>query len=213
MTKTGRTVNVPGPMPPASSRKQSWWLALIALSPALLLLTLLSPWPWLSAVVGRAHPLVLHFPIALLLLAAGMEAIETMSRGKLRFAPGLVLFAGSFGAVLAAVCGFLLMRTDGIEGTRVERHLIGGIAVAILAVVALVIQRRLNGSDDHGKRYAYRTVLSTLGVAVIITGHDGSALTHGENYLTEHLPWNAGESAVAAPTFPTDRPVEQWAAY
>ena len=189
------------------------WLALAALSPALLLLTLLSPWPWLSAVIGRAHPMVLHFPIALLLLAAGMEMIETLSRGRFRFAPGFVLFAGSFGAVLAAVCGFLLMRTDGIDGTRVERHLIGGIAVAALAVAALLIQHRLNIRDHRGKRHAYRAVLSTLGVAVIVTGHDGSALTHGENYLTEHMPWNAGESAVAAPTFPTDLPVEQWVAY
>ncbi|HTO02763.1 MAG TPA: c-type cytochrome domain-containing protein, partial [Opitutus sp.] len=205
--------HAPGSMPSTPSQVRSWWLGLAALSPALLLLTLVSPWPWLSALIGRAHPLVLHFPIALLLLAAGMEAFETLSRGKVRFAPGLILFAGSFGAVLAAVCGFLLMRADAIEGTRVERHLIGGIAVAILAVVALMIQRRLHARGDRGQRFAYRAVLLALGAAVTITGHDGSALTHGENYLTEYLPWNAGQSAVAAPTFPTDLPIEQWAAY
>ena len=52
-----------------------------------------------------------------------------------------------------------------------------------------------------------------LGVTITVTGHDGSALTHGENYLTEYLPWKAGEAAVAAPTFPTELPVEKWAAY
>ena len=213
MTNTGRPVTAPGPMPPTSSRKQLWWPGLAALSPTLLLLTLASPWPWLSALLGRAHPLVLHFPIALLLLAVGMEAIETLSRGRYRFAPGIVLFAGSFGAVLAAVCGFLLMRADGIEGTRVERHLVGGIAVAALAVVALMIKRRLHQPGDLGRRVVYRAVLLMLGGAITITGHDGSALTHGENYLTEHLPWNVGEATVAAPTFPTGLPIEQWAAY
>lgn len=213
MTAGSRTVHAPESTSPVPSHAWTLGLGLAALSPTLLLLSLVTPWPWLSALIGRAHPLVLHFPIALLLLAAGMEAIETMSRGRFRFATGFVLFAGSFGAVLAAVCGFLLMRADAVEGTRVERHLWGGITVATLAVAALMIQRGLNGARMSGGRHAYRAVLLALGIALTITGHDGSALTHGENYLTEYLPWNTGNSVVAAPTFPTDRPVEQWAAY
>jgi uncharacterized membrane protein len=189
-------------------------LALTALSPALLLLALLLPWPWLPALVGRAHPLILHFPIALLLLVAAMEAIEVASRRKFRFEPAFVLFAGSFGAVLAAACGFLLMRADGVEGTRVDRHLFGGITVAVLSVAALVVHRIRASGDPRGARIAYRGVLLALCFALVLTGHDGSALTHGEDYLTEHLPWNAGKvPTTPAPTFPTDRPVAQWAAY
>src|SRR5687768_5610569 len=103
MTESG------GSAAPAEPRRKTSgmariWLTLAALSPALLLLVQLAPWPWAPALIGRAHPLFLHFPIALLLLVAAMEAIEAVSRGRFRFASGLVLFAGTFGAVLAATC-------------------------------------------------------------------------------------------------------------
>src|SRR5215216_4490472 len=80
-----------------------------ALAPALLLFATSTPWPWLPALLGRAHPMILHFPIALLLLVVAMEAIEVVTRGRTRCAQGLVLFFGTFGAVLAAACGYLLM--------------------------------------------------------------------------------------------------------
>ena len=188
------------------------WLAVAALSPVLLLATLFSPWPWLPALAGRSHPLLLHFPIALLFLAAVMEGIEAVTRGGYRFSPDLVLFAGAFGAVLAATCGFLLMRVDAFAGARVERHLIGGLTVAGLAVLALVVQAGLANRATRAARRGYRALLVLLCAALLITGHDGSALTHGEDYLTEHLPWNTGRIRVAL-RFPTDRPVEQWGAY
>jgi hypothetical protein len=142
-----------------------------------------------------------------------MEAIEAVSRGRVRLASGFVLFAGAFGAVLAATTGFLLMRADGVEGSRVDRHLIGGISVAVIAVVAVVSQAWLAQRSRVGSRAGYRVVLAALCGALVLTGHDGSALTHGEEYLTEHLPWKTREAVVSAPKFPTERPVEQWAAY
>jgi uncharacterized membrane protein len=212
MTESGRSVAPPhaASSPP---RTRILWLALAAVSPSLLLLTLLSPWPWLPALIGRAHPLILHFPIALLLLVAGMEAIEVISRSRFNFSATFILFTGSFGAVLAATCGFLLMRADSLEGARVERHLIGGLAVATLAVTALVLQLTRAGLERRGIRRVYRSVLVALCGALLLTGHDGSAITHGEDYLTEHLPWNADKSQATALKFPTDLPVAQWAAY
>ncbi|MEO7600474.1 MAG: DUF2231 domain-containing protein, partial [Opitutus sp.] len=172
MIDRGRSADAPAVVASTRSKTLPIWLAVAALSPACLLLALLSPVAWIPAVLGRAHPMVLHFPIALLLVVAAMEAIETVSRGRIRCSSGFVLFAGAFGAVLAAACGFLLMRADAVEGPRVDRHLLGGVTVATVAVFAVVVHAFLERREGRGARLGYRALLFVLCGALVITGHD-----------------------------------------
>jgi uncharacterized membrane protein len=191
------------------------WVVLLAVAPALLLLALAAPWPWLPIWLGRFHRVVLHFPIALLLLAGLLEMLHVLRPSRFPPASRLLLFLAAAGAALAAACGFLLLRTEGIEGALADRHLRTGAAVAGLSVVVLALRLGPGFAERRGRRLAFRTSLAAGCGLVVVAGHDGASLTHGKDYLTESLPWrDKGAPAVArAVSFPRDRPPAEWQAW
>ena len=76
----------------------------------------------LAAFAGRFHPLLVHFPIALLLLAALLRAIETrlswfddLGDSAYRWSR-LVLALGALSAVASASTGWLLRAGGGYAG-------------------------------------------------------------------------------------------------
>ncbi|HEX6882741.1 MAG TPA: c-type cytochrome domain-containing protein [Planctomycetota bacterium] len=129
---------------------------------------------------GRLHPLVLHFPIGLLLGALVLEALAT--RGKVaRGALALYLWLAAGSAVLAASSGWILAHEDGYGGETLERHERLGIALAIAAVVAALLH------DPRGRVGVrlglYRSALVVACVLLVPAGHLGSTLTHGTDWL------------------------------
>src|SRR5918993_1960668 len=68
--------------------------------------------PWIK-VVGRLHPMVLHFPIALLLIIALLELVnsgaERPNRHDSNFTIDFLLAITAFTSALAAICGFFLL--------------------------------------------------------------------------------------------------------
>jgi uncharacterized membrane protein len=142
----------------------------------------------LGAFVGRFHPLLVHFPIAFLLLAGGLELLALRRRTgppwlAARF-PLLVVAALTAG--IAAAVGYLLGATGGYGGTTFDRHLQLGIGVAIGATITAGVawRRQRTGSGD---RLVQACLLLTLG-ALTAAGHLGATLTHGDGYLTELAP-------------------------
>jgi uncharacterized membrane protein len=144
----------------------------------------------LAQFAGRFHPLLVHFPIALLLLAALLRVIE----GRLapfddRLDPAyrwsrLVLALGALAAVAAASTGWLLGTSGEYAGDVFNRHQQLGIAIALVSTLALAaayLEGRLWRRAE--------SVLLTLAVLLIVpAGHYGATLTHGEGFLTEHAP-------------------------
>lgn len=199
------------PPSPQSPPSRAWVAVLLAMSPALLAVTLVAPWPWLAPALGRLHPVVLHFPIAFLLLAGLTEGLHVLSRGRWVFPQRFLLFVGASAAVVAAASGYLLMRGDDVQGALVERHFYGGLAVAVLAVAVFAL-RLTAASEAPGKvRWIFRAGLAALCGLIGLVAHDGGSLTHGEDYLTEKLPWF--QAAAPKIAFPQDRPPGQWEAY
>lgn len=184
----------------------------MAASPALLIFADRTRWEWLPAFLGRFHPTVLHFPIALLLLAALLEILQGASRGRWRFPVAFILFCGALGAVLAMALGWHLMATEAVTGVLADRHKQGGIVVAFLAVAALFVRLIPAAETRPVARWSYRGLLLATGLMLVRTSHDGGSLTHGEDYLTEHAPWQKPFSP-APFVFPTDKPVVQWDLY
>ena len=68
------------------------------------------------ALIGRLHPLLIHFPIALVIAAAAAEAVAMLTRDRIWHtgAVGNLRAAAAF-AVLAAVAGWRLASQPGME--------------------------------------------------------------------------------------------------
>lgn len=132
--------------------------------------------------LGRFHVVVVHFPIALLLAAAGAEA-TSLARG--RASPPATRFClrlGAAAAVLAAELGWVHawpgMTSRGLSPMSLEgAHRWLGTAAAVVAILAVILDRSRPGR-------AARVAILSLGIIVAGAGHFGGLLTHGTDYFS-----------------------------
>lgn len=136
--------------------------------------------PTLARFFGRLHPLILHFPVALILIALLFEIISK-TRGRTEFSTpaALLLWLGAFSAVLSAIAGYLLSLEGGYSGNSFDFHQWFGLATSIIATSLIHFKTRV-----RFKQF-FLPVYSLLAILLIVTGHFGASLTHGENFLTE----------------------------
>src|SRR5262245_59574146 len=145
---------------------------------------------WLFA--GKLHPLVVHFPIALLIVAAGLEFFR-FRRGERRPGRGAMacLILGAVSAALAAVVGWSNAITAGHQGSDawvLSPHRWAGVATAAAAAgaVLLAIVAR---ARNTGRPFAwYRLSVIVSAVLVGLAGHFGGSLIYGTDYLP--LAWS-----------------------
>jgi uncharacterized membrane protein len=131
--------------------------------------------------VGRFHPVAVHFPIALVLLAAVVECAGLFRSVKhVHASAGFVLALATASALAAASLGWTLGRNGGYEGALVTRHMWGGISLA----AALVICCALRAWNTK----LYGVALFATVCLMAWTSDQGGKLTHGEGFLTEHMP-------------------------
>lgn len=143
----------------------------------------------LGLFVGRFHSLLVHFPIALVLLAA---LVEFFRGGRDRDQTGrfeaFLLLTASASAAAAVLTGFLLSYEGGFAEGVVYWHLRLGLVVAFGIVVALILHRFQVSGRRGWLSWSHRVCLGSTALAVVITGHLGGTLAHGPDYLTEYLP-------------------------
>lgn len=147
---------------------------------------------WLQ-VAGRMHPLVLHFPIVLLLLAAVWE-ISSLRHSDLRgFAMGdALLLSAAVSAALAAVMGLLLSQEGGYGADTLFWHKWSGVAVSLAAWGWYSFRAFFRAAKIPARLLAVASV-----AALTVAGHQGATLTHGENYLLTPATPEKSEPAVA----------------
>lgn len=136
----------------------------------------------LSTFIGRLHPVLVHLPIGILLLACLFQLLVTKSRfSALRPAVPLSFLLGAVGAAASCISGFLLSKSGDYETGLVSRHQWMGIAVMLTAFALCLLYKFYS----HGRTLT----LASLGlfVLIMITGHLGGSLTHGADYLTDAL--------------------------
>ncbi len=145
-------------------------------------------WGW--EFLGRMHPLVVHFPIALLVIAAIMEA-TTLKRFEGFLRPGIswLVYAGAGAGLLAALFGWLLAESGNYGGDLLENHQNAGIATMLLGLFAAFALRRALRTKRVVWVRLYRSALFVAGLGIFVTGHYGGSLTHGRDYLVGVTPW------------------------
>lgn len=134
--------------------------------------------------LGRIHPLVIHFPIALVLVAALAELIATFT-GRLYWRTVAVanLRAGAAFGVIAAIAGWFLPRVLGLDSTALlEWHRWIGTLAALLIVVAALESAGADGRSPMEFRL-YRLTLFSAAALVAVTGHLGGLLVWGPDLL------------------------------
>ena len=137
---------------------------------------------WLQ-VVGRMHPLLLHFPIVLLLLYIIWSIILQARTKNIFNGPEdeigkWLLLTTAFTAALTALMGFLLSKEEGYNPAALWWHKWGGVAVSLFSFTWYAWHNSI-----HRRKYMPQLAAIVSFVLVVFTGHQGSNITHGENYL------------------------------
>jgi uncharacterized membrane protein/mono/diheme cytochrome c family protein len=151
---------------------------------------------WPLQLFGRLHPMLVHFPIGILLVALLMELFTLGNfRHPLRSGIRFLVVLGAFSAVISAFMGLLLAENEGVTGSTVDIHRIIGIASAGLSLLLLIFLRKCELAPSESAIKTYRILLFLTGIGIGVAGHFGAALTHGDDYLTEVLPGNSSQEA------------------
>lgn len=145
---------------------------------------------WVFQLMGRFHPLLVHFPIGILVLALFLEYLTLSEKRKgLREGIHWMVYLGSGFAVFSALSGWLLRTQDTYSGQIIDYHQYLGISTAVLAVItALLLKNTLSGKLSN--YLFYRIGLTVTVIVLTIAGHLGASLTHGTDFLSEVLPGN-----------------------
>lgn len=147
---------------------------------------------WLSQLFGRLHPMLVHFPIALLLVAAIMELVTLRKfQHPLRSGIRFLVILGALSAIISAGMGWFLAENEAITGSILDLHRLIGLSCAGLSVFLLMALHKSTRNPSPSAIKAFRFFLFVTSLGISVAGHFGAALTHGADYLTEVLPGNS----------------------
>lgn len=129
---------------------------------------------WLQ-VIGRMHPLLLHFPLVLIVVYVVLVVVSPPD--KIELASSLLLIA-AFTAVVTAIMGLFLSREEGYDAEALFWHKWGGVGISVFSLIWYWLQHLVQAS-----RLAtiFTSVIALF--LIVVTGHLGAGITHGEDFL------------------------------
>ncbi len=148
--------------------------------------------------IGRFHPVLVHFPIALLTVGAGLRAWSALRPGEAAEgharAGSTLMVLGVLGGVIACVAGFAYAADGQFRGdalAAVEQHRNAAIIATALGLVAVIVDRVKAGPAPTA------TVIALVAAAAVgYAGHLGGVSVYGADHYTvaprDHAP-AAGE--------------------
>ena len=135
------------------------------------------------ALIGRLHPLLVHFPIALVMVAAAFEAAAMVTKDELwRTAAVVNVRAAAAFALLAAIAGWRMASIPGATTSLLEWHRWLGTIGTVATIAAAVATARADGPPRVGL-WIYRITLVGAASLVAATGHLGALLVWGVDFL------------------------------
>ncbi|WP_422349983.1 DUF2231 domain-containing protein [Flagellimonas sp.] len=130
--------------------------------------------------LGNLHPLFVHLPIGILLLAFLMELYyrkkpQPKDNGTILFA----LAIGAISALISVVTGWFLGGNGGYDEQLLDLHRWIAIAFSVGAAVLFFLKK----SSNKQAQKSYMPVFVVVLILLTATGHYGGSLTHGEDFL------------------------------
>ncbi|WP_411029815.1 c-type cytochrome domain-containing protein [Spongiimicrobium sp. 3-5] len=130
--------------------------------------------------LGNLHPLFVHLPIGIIVLAFLMELYyrkkpKPKDNGTILFALGL----GAISSLFSAVSGWLLGDGGDYDAEILFRHKWIAIAFTIGTLLLFFLKKSSNKTMQRAYLPFFGVVLALLTLA----GHFGGSLTHGEDFL------------------------------
>ena len=146
--------------------------------------------PDLYMFFGRFHPLFVHLPIGILVFALIFELyLRWKPNTSLHAVLPIVWGLAALSSVLSALSGYILSLGGGYSEETLNLHKISGISLSILSVCFFILSfYRLPWLTTYRDR-ARKILLSGIIVLLLLTGHWGGTLTHGNDYLMEFAPF------------------------
>ncbi|WP_020528381.1 c-type cytochrome domain-containing protein [Flexithrix dorotheae] len=167
------------------------FIGLFALSfITLSILPFLKTWefPALFLLLGRFHPLILHFPIVLIIAVLAIELLKNFNWFKpLATARMMLLILASISSTITIIAGFLLFASGEYSGNLINNHFWGGLVTGagiLLATLFFYCYQHI--SNHYQKPYFIALAIGNLSLAY--TSHMGGMATHGQDFLTEYIP-------------------------
>jgi uncharacterized membrane protein len=135
------------------------------------------------AFIGRLHPLLIHFPIVLVLAAAAIEIAATVAKSdRWRAMAAVNVRAAAVFAALAVIAGWRLAQISGADATPLlEWHRWVGTTSAALTIAAAIAGSA--GRRSSAIAWLYRPALFAAGLLVAVAGHLGGLLVWGAEFL------------------------------
>ena len=128
--------------------------------------------------LGKFHPLVLHLPIGSLLMTFLLLLVSKYQKVSLKKAIRIGIDFSFAGALMASLMGYLLSLDEAYDYNTLKFHFWAGI-VTLLLSFSLCFLHRMRGRES----LFFGSYVLTL-IALMIAGHKGGQITHGEDYLS-----------------------------
>jgi uncharacterized membrane protein len=148
---------------------------------------------WLQP-VGRMHPLILHFPIVILIMFSALEFFRSSPKFRddvlYNEATDWALLGGAILAGITAVMGFFLSREPGYGGDTLQWHKWLGVSVVFIASAIYLVRKKQWYVPKAAKISAVVTVC-----CLTVAGHYGADITHGDNFVLGPV-WHSGPKLV-----------------
>ena len=127
--------------------------------------------PWLQ-VAGRMHPLVIHFPIVLVILFIGQQFLLRQKQDN------TLLLLTALTAAITATMGVLLSKEPGYDPDALAIHKWSGIFFSFVTLAWY-------GWFEKIQQIKWAPAATAALALALLTfaGHQGATITHGENFL------------------------------
>ncbi len=132
-------------------------------------------------VLGRMHPLLVHFPIVLLFLYILWTlwlSKKFTSSENLQHTGDLLLLVAAFTAVLTALMGLLLSKESGYDADALSLHKWSGVSLAFISFTWYVMRNKL-----YTVKWMAAVTCTVVFALLLLTGDLGADISHGDNFL------------------------------